>query len=134
MWDKYTGKPLFNAIVWLDTRTKETCEKLGKNRDQYRHLCGLPVSTYFSGVKLRWIIDNVPDVKAALEEGRAIFGTIDTWLVWNLTGHQAHVTDITNAGRTLLMNIEKLQWEPKLLQALGIPKQCLPEIRSSSER
>jgi glycerol kinase len=79
-------------------------------------------------------MDNVPDVKAALEEGRAIFGTIDTWLVWNLTGRQAHVTDITNAGRTLLMNIEKLQWEPKLLQALDIPKQCLPEIRSSSER
>eukprot|EP00871_Galdieria_phlegrea_P005626 jgi/Galph1/6064/GphlegSOOS_G4725.1 len=134
VWDKYTGKPLFNAIVWLDTRTRETCERLGKDRDRFRSLCGLPVSTYFSGVKLRWIIDNVPEVKQALEEGRAIFGTIDTWLVWNLTGKKVHVTDITNAGRTLLMNIEKLDWEPKLLDALGIPKQCLPEIRSSAER
>jgi len=130
-----TGKPLCHAIVWLDTRTRSTCEFI-KQRidvDRVRELCGLPVSTYFSGVKLRWLMDNRPAVKEALDAGTALFGTIDTWLVWNLSGRATHSTDVTNAGRTMLMDIRKMDWNDELVEAVGVPRSCLPTIRSCAE-
>jgi glycerol kinase len=137
VWDRHTGRPLYNAVVWLDTRTMETCDKLeedGKlSPERVRELSGLPISTYFSGVKLRWLCDNVPEVAVAVADGSALFGTIDSWLTWCFTEEQVHVTDVTNAGRTMLMNIRTLEWEDELLDALDIPRSILPEIRSSSE-
>lgn len=137
VWDRSTGAPLHKAVVWLDTRTMETCDKLSSggaiSDERVRELSGLPISTYFSGVKLRWLCDNVPDVREAVETGSALFGTIDTWLTWCLTKDHVHVTDVTNAGRTMLMNINTLEWDDDLLGALDIPRSILPEIRSSSE-
>ncbi|KAK3588819.1 hypothetical protein CHS0354_028468 [Potamilus streckersoni] len=141
VWDKVTGQPLHNAIVWLDTRTASTVEKLiaqspGKSKDHLRPLCGLPITTYFSAVKLKWLIDNCQEVQDALREGRLMFGTIDSWLLWNLTGGKnggQYLTDVTNASRTMLMNINTLQWDTKLCSFFDIPKEILPEIRSSSE-
>lgn len=136
-WDRETGLPLHNAVVWLDTRTKSTCEKLQEDgslsEDRIRELSGLPISTYFSGVKLRWLMDNVPEVAEAATAGKALFGTVDTWLVWCLSKEKSHVTDVTNAGRTMLMNIQSLEWDDELLGTLNIPKAMLPEIKSSSE-
>lgn len=136
-----TGKPLHNAILWLDVRTASTVDNLAKklpnqNKNHFQQLCGLPLSTYFSGVKLRWLKDNVPDVSAAIENNSCMFGTIDTWLLWNLTGgisNGVYVTDVTNASRTMLMNINTCKWEQKLLDFFEIPMTILPEIRSSSE-
>jgi len=141
VWDRLTGQPLHNAIVWLDARTTHTVQSLlhkcpQKDKDYLKPLCGLPLSTYFSAVKLRWLLDTVPAVQAALEAGTLMFGTVDTWLIWNLTGGVnggLHITDVTNASRTMLMNIEMLQWDDHLCQFFDIPKSILPEIRSSSE-
>ncbi|KAH8273555.1 hypothetical protein KR018_000743 [Drosophila ironensis] len=143
VWDRETGKPLVNAIIWLDNRTTSTVEELletipnnARNINYLRPLCGLPLSPYFSGVKLRWLRDNVPEVTRAMKNGTAMFGTIDTWLMYNLTGGRdggVHKTDVTNASRTMLMNIETLQWDPSLLKFFGLPKGILPEICSSAE-
>lgn len=140
LWDPTTGKPLYNALVWMDMRTSETCDKIlqnGKRAQNFlQHLCGLPISTYFSALKIRWIMDNVEGVQEAMKEGRCVFGNIDTWLIWNLTGGVnggLHITDVTNASRTMLMNIETLQWDSRLCKVFDIPMNILPEIRSSSE-
>jgi len=141
LWDPTTGRPLYNAIVWLDMRTTETVDQLlskvkNKNAECLKARCGLPISTYFSGTKIKWLMDHVPEVKAAIDERRCMFGTVDSWLIWNLTGGVnggLHITDVTNASRTMLMDIKTLQWDPKLCKFFGIPMHILPEIRSSSE-
>jgi glycerol kinase len=138
VWNKKTGEPYFNAIVWRDTRTKEICDRLiSSGCEEYiRCSTGLPVATYFSGPKIKWIIDNVDGVKKAAEDGQAIFGNIDTWLIWWLTGGPNggfHVTDVTNASRTMLMNLHSLDWDIEILKILGIPHQMLPRITSSSD-
>jgi glycerol kinase len=138
VWDRRTGQPYFNALVWQDTRTDALIAGLEREggQDRFRPATGLPLATYFSGPKIRWILDNVPGAREAAEMGDAIFGTIDTWLIWNLTGGPrggVHVTDPSNASRTLLMNLETLDWEPANLEALGIPRAMLPRIGSSSE-
>ncbi|XP_051841019.1 glycerol kinase isoform X8 [Antechinus flavipes] len=140
VWDKYTGEPLYNAVVWLDLRTQGTVETLSKripgNNNFVKSKTGLPLSTYFSAVKLHWILENVRDVKQAVEEERALFGTIDSWLIWSLTGGPnggVHCTDVTNASRTMLFNIHSLEWDIELCEFFEIPMTILPNIRSSSE-
>ncbi|XP_006885352.1 PREDICTED: glycerol kinase 2-like [Elephantulus edwardii] len=140
VWDKLTGEPLYNALVWLDLRTQSTVEKLCKripgNNNFVKSKTGLPLSTYFSAVKLRWIFDNVKQVQKAVEEGRALFGTIDSWLIWNLTGGVnggVHCTDVTNASRTMLFNIHSLEWDKELCDFFEIPMDILPKVWSSSE-
>ncbi|HID83986.1 MAG TPA: glycerol kinase [Anaerolineaceae bacterium] len=138
VWDKNTGKPYYNAIVWQDTRTKEICDELAKDggQDRFRLKVGLPLATYFSGPKIKWILDNVPGVREAAEKGDALFGNIDTWEIWWLTGGPnggVHVTDVTNASRTMLMDLKTLDWDDEILGIMGIPRQMLPEIRPSSE-
>lgn len=141
VWDSSTGEPLYNAIVWSDIRTDSTVDqilaKLPDNSKNFlKPICGLPVSPYFSALKLRWLIDNVPAVQKAIREKKCLFGTVDTWLLWNLTGGPAkgvHATDVTNASRTMLMNLDTLNWDPLLLKYFNIPQKILPEIRSSSE-
>ncbi|VDI70045.1 glycerol kinase [Mytilus galloprovincialis] len=140
-WDRKTGKPLYNAILWLDVRTSSTVAKLiaktpQKSKDSLRKYCGLPITTYFSAVKLRWLLDTSEEVRKAVKDGRCLFGTVDSWLLWNFTGGingGKHITDVTNASRTMLMNIHNLQWDDYLCQFFDIPKEVLPEIRSSSE-
>jgi glycerol kinase len=133
VWEKSTGKPVFNAIVWQDTRTDTICNELAKDggQDRLRAKTGLPLATYFSGPKIKWILDNVPGAREKAEAGDLLFGNIDTWIIWNLTG--AHVTDVTNASRTLLMNLASLDWDDEILSLLNIPRVMLPDIRSSSE-
>jgi glycerol kinase len=133
LWDKATGKPIHNAIVWQDTRTDRLVRELGgeAGQDRFRQQCGLPLATYFSGPKARWLLDNVDGARARAEAGEILFGTMDTWLIWKLTGR--HVTDVTNASRTMLMNLETLDWDDELLAAIGVPRAMLPEIRPSSE-
>jgi glycerol kinase len=133
VWDEVSGKIFYNAIVWQDTRTDAIIAELGKGhgQDRFRDRVGLPMATYFSGPKLKWILDNVEGVRAAAEKGRAVFGNIDTWLIWNLTG--SHVTDVTNASRTMLMDLKTLQWDAEICSLMGIPIQMLPQICSSSE-
>ncbi|RDD40913.1 Glycerol kinase [Trichoplax sp. H2] len=141
VWDKFTGKPLYNAVVWLDTRTSTTVDKLvdkapTKKADYLQKKCGLPISTYFSAVKLRWLIDNCEEVRKAIAEDRCMFGTVDCWLIWNLTGGPnggRHYTDVSNASRTMLMNIATQEWDPELCEFLGVPQSVLPEIKSSAE-
>ncbi len=138
VWNKKTGKPYYNAIVWQDTRTDEICKKITINKDIncFRNITGLPVATYFSGPKIRWILDNVKNIKKAVEKEEVLFGNIDTWLIWNLTGGVkggVHVTDVTNASRTMLMNLKTLDWDIKMLDILGINRSILPEIKASSE-
>jgi glycerol kinase len=138
LWDRATGKPVHNAIVWQDTRTAALCGRLGgtDGQDRFREQTGLPLASYFSGPKAAWLLDNVPGLRARAERGEIAFGTIDSWLIWNLTGGTdggRHVTDVTNAGRTLLMNLQTLQWDPAILSAMDIPEAVLPEIRSSAE-
>ena len=133
VWDPVTGKPLLNAIVWQDTRTSDMIDGLADihGKDGFREVTGLPLATYFSGTKLRWVLEHVDGVRGAAESGRALFGTVDSWLVWNLTGGPAggvHVTDVTNASRTMLMNIHTLSWDDGMLDLLGIPVAMLPEI------
>lgn len=133
VWDPTTGEPLCNAIVWQDTRTRELCQQLVADglEQTFRRKAGLPVTTYFSGPKLKWLLDHIPRLRERAEAGRAIFGNIDAWIIWNLTG--AHVTDVTNAGRTMLMNLRTLDWDDDLLAILSIPRQMLPAIRPSSD-
>ena len=133
VWDKVTGEPFYNAIVWQDTRTDEICNELAKEggQDRLRAKTGLPLATYFSGPKVKWILDNVYGAREAADRGDLSFGTMDTWLIWNLTGK--HVTDVTNASRTLLMDLETLDWDDELLALMDIPRSMMPEIRSSSE-
>jgi len=138
VWDKNTGKPYYNAIVWQCTRTKDICDDLTKDggQDRFRAKVGLPLATYFSGPKIKWILDNVAGVRKAAEKGDAIFGNIDTWEIWWLTGGPkggAHVTDVTNASRTMLMNLKTLDWDQEILDIMGIPRQMLPEVRPSSD-
>jgi len=139
LWDKKTGKVLHNALVWLDARTQETVDFLlhqyNKERDCLQDLCGLPLSTYFSALKIRWLIDNCEQVQRAIAERRCLFGTVDTWLLYNLLSsdqHHVHVTDVTNASRTMLMNIQTLRWDSHLCGFFGIPEHILPEIKSSA--
>jgi len=138
VWDKKTGKPVHNAIVWQDTRTDAICNELAKDggQDRFRAKVGLPLATYFSGPKVVWLLENVPGLRAKAEAGDLAFGNIDSWLIWNLTGGVnggLHVTDVTNASRTMLMNLETLDWDPEILKIMGIPKAMLPQIRPSSE-
>ncbi|MDQ0747036.1 glycerol kinase [Streptomyces africanus] len=138
LWDRATGKPVHNAIVWQDTRTAALCNQLGgsEGQDRFREQTGLPLATYFSGPKAAWLLDNVPDLRTRAERGEIAFGTMDSWLIWNLTGGTdggQHVTDVTNAGRTMLMNLETLQWDSSICSAMNIPEAMLPEIRSSAE-
>jgi glycerol kinase len=137
IWDRQTGQPYGNAIVWQDTRTDIICTELGKEggQDRLRPQTGLPLATYFSGPKIRWVLDHLPGVREAAERGEALFGNIDTWLIWNLTGGVRggiHVTDVTNASRTLLMNLATLNWDEEILKILDIPKKMLPNIQPSS--
>ncbi|XP_016411171.1 glycerol kinase-like isoform X1 [Sinocyclocheilus rhinocerous] len=141
VWDKETGEPLYNAIVWLDLRTQSTVERLinktpGRNKNHLKHKTGLPISTYFSAVKLRWLMDNVEKVHEAVLSHRAMFGTVDSWLIWCLTGGKkggVHCTDVTNASRTMLFNIHTMDWDPELCKYFDIPMEILPKVRSSSE-
>jgi glycerol kinase len=138
VWDRTTGKPFYNAIVWQDTRTDQICNELAKQggQDRFRAKVGLPLATYFSGPKIAWMLQNVPGLREAAERGDAIFGNIDTWVIWNLTGGPnggVHVTDVTNASRTMLMDLKTLSWDDEILSTMGIPRSMLPAIRSSSE-
>jgi glycerol kinase len=134
VWNKHTGKPVYNAIVWQDKRTAHICERLKKEGyDAYiRENTGLVPDSYFSGTKVTWILENVEGTKELAESGDLLFGTIDTWLVWNLTNRKVHATDYSNASRTLVYNIKSLKWDDKLLKALNIPKVMLPDVRPSS--
>ena len=138
VWDKLTGRPIYNAIVWQDTRTDAQLKTLARDggQNRFRRQTGLPLATYFSGPKIRWILDNVPGARARARAGELLFGNIDTWLIWNLTGGTSggrHVTDVTNASRTLMMNLKSLDWDAAILKAMRVPREMLPEIRSSSE-
>jgi len=149
VWEKATGRPVYNAIVWQDTRTDAICNELAKyggastspltgsghqfstGQDRFRPTTGLPLATYFSGPKIKWILDNIPYTRERTEKGELLFGNMDTWIIWNLTGQ--HYTDVTNASRTLLMDLKTLDWDEEILGILGIPRSMLPEIHSSSE-
>ncbi len=138
VWNRHTGEPYYNAIVWQDTRTHKICHALAAEggQDRFRPKTGLPLATYFSGPKIMWLLENVPGLREAAEKGDAIFGNIDTWLIWNLTGGPrggAHVTDVSNASRTLLMNLETLDWDDEILRVMGIPRAMLPKIVPSSD-
>lgn len=135
IWDKHTGKPIYNALVWQSRQTESICKDLreaGLN-DTFRKKTGLLLDPYFSGTKAKWILDHVDGARERAEKGDLLFGTIDTWLIWKLSGGKAHVTDYTNAARTLMYNIHDLHWDDELLELLDVPKQMLPEVRSSSE-
>ncbi|MGD9568734.1 MAG: glycerol kinase GlpK [Sedimentibacter sp.] len=135
LWDKATGKPVYNAIVWQSRQTSEICDNLKKSglEPYINENTGLVIDAYFSGTKIKWILDNVPGVKKKAENGEILFGTIDTWLVWNLTGGKVHITDYSNASRTMIYNIRELKWDERILDALSIPESMLPEVRQSSE-
>lgn len=134
LWDKDTGKPAYNAIVWQCRRTAPICEKLkAEGLDEYvKEHTGLLIDAYFSATKIKWILDNVPEARTLAAEGKLLFGTVETWLIWNLTNKQVHITDYSNAARTMLFDIEKLCWDEKLCSTLGIPMSILPEVRESS--
>ena len=138
VWDRSTGQPVHNAIVWQDTRTDQICNELSADggQDRFRTKTGLPIATYFSGPKIKWILDNVDGIRAKAEAGEVIFGNIDTWVIWQLTGGPdggVHITDVTNGSRTMMMNLETLDWDDEILGILGVPRAMLPEIRASSE-
>lgn len=134
VWDKKTGEPVCRAIVWQCRRTSEYCDSLKRKglTDIFRAKTGLVLDAYFSGTKLRWILENIPDARARAERGELLFGTVETWLIWKLTGGRAHVTDYSNASRTMLFNINTLQWDDEILAELNIPKCMLPEVKPSS--
>ena len=139
VWDRKTGQPFHNAIVWQCTRTDQICSALAKDggQDRFRKKTGLPIATYFAGPKVKWILDNVPEARAAAEKGLALFGTIETWVIWQLTGGAAggaHVTDVSNASRTLIMDLETLAWDDEILKILGIPRQMMPRIVPSIDK
>ncbi len=135
LWDKDTGKPVYNAIVWQCRRTANICEQLKESglEEYVKEKTGLLIDAYFSGTKIKWILDNVPEARTLALEGKLLFGTVETWLIWNLTNKQVHITDYSNAARTMLFDIEKLCWDEKLCQALGIPMDILPEVRDCSQ-
>jgi glycerol kinase len=138
IWDRHTGQPIHNAIVWQDTRTDKICNLLAQEggQDRYRAEVGLPLATYISGPKIKWLLDNVAGARSKAQNGDLLFGNIDTWLIWNLTGGTdsgLHITDVTNASRTMLMNLETLDWDAGILSSLDIPSSMLPEIQSSSQ-
>ncbi len=135
VWDKHTGKPVYNAIVWQSRQTADICSELkaGGNEEMVRNKTGLLIDPYFSGTKVKWILDHVEGVREKAEKGDLLFGTIDTWLIWKLSGGTAHVTDYSNASRTLMYNIYDLAWDDELLEMLTVPKAMLPEVRPSSE-
>ncbi|MET4140171.1 glycerol kinase GlpK [Pedobacter sp. UYP1] len=135
VWDRETGDPVYNAIVWQDRRTAEFCDKLKKDgkTDMVRAKTGLVIDSYFSGTKIKWILDNVEGARDRANKGELAFGTVDSWLVWKFTRGHVHVTDITNASRTMLFNIRTEQWDDELLEMLDIPKSMLPEVKQSSE-
>ncbi len=134
VWDKSTGKPVYNAIVWQDKRTANICEDLKNDglTEHVRKTTGLVIDSYFSGTKVKWILDNVAGARESAEKGNLLMGTIDTWLVWNMTNKQNHVTDYTNASRTMIYDIVNLKWDDKMLNALGIPKNMLPKVKPSA--
>ena len=135
VWDAETGDPIYNAIVWQDRRTSEYCDRLKSQglTDMIRSKTGLIIDAYFSATKIRWILENVPGARQKAEQGRLRFGTVDTWLIWMLTRGEVHVTDVSNASRTMLYNIHDLCWDKELMALLGIPETMMPEVRSSSE-
>ena len=138
VWDKNTGQPVYNAIVWQDTRTQNIVDELAANGgvERYKDKVGLPLATYFSGTKIKWILDNVDGAREKAESGDLLFGNTDSWVTWNLTGGTdggVHITDVTNASRTLFMDLETLSWDPSILETFGVPASMMPEIRSSSE-
>ncbi len=135
VWDSETEEPVYNAIVWQDRRTSDYCDRL-KNEgvtEMIRRKTGLIIDAYFSATKIKWILDNVPGARERAEKGKLLFGTVDTWLIWRLTRGDVHVTDVSNASRTMLFNINTLQWDDELLEMFGIPRSMMPEVRSSSE-
>lgn len=134
VWNRHTGKPVYNAIVWQCRRTSEYCDELKAKgwTDKIRAKTGLVIDAYFSGTKLRWILENVPGARESAEKGDLLFGTVDTWLIWNLTKGKVHVTDYTNASRTMMFNIHELKWDEEILEELGIPTCMLPEVKPSS--
>ena len=134
VWDKDTGKPVYNAIVWQCRRTADICEALKKDalEEYILKTTGLKIDAYFSATKIKWILDNVPGAKEKAENGKLLFGTVDTWLIWKLSGGKIHITDYTNASRTMLFDIHNLCWDKKLLSILGIPESMLPEVKKSS--
>src|SRR5437868_11991760 len=138
VWDRNTGEPVMNAIVWQDTRTDKLVDEFSRDggQDRFREQTGLPLATYFSGPKARWILDNVDGARERAEAGDLLFGNIDTWCIWNLTGGPdggAHVTDVSNASRTMLMDLKTLDWDDSILKTLGVPRAMLPQIRASSD-
>jgi glycerol kinase len=138
VWDRTTGEPVMNAIVWQDTRTDRLVDELSRDggQDRFREQTGLPLATYFSGPKVRWMLDNVEGLADRAESGDLVLGTMDSWLIWNLTGGTdggLHLTDVTNASRTLLMDLQSLQWDDAIASAVGVPRAMLPEIRPSSQ-
>ena len=135
VWDAETGVPVYNAIVWQDRRTSAFCDSLKELGlvDKIREKTGLIIDAYFSGTKIKWILDNVPGAREKAEAGKLRFGTVDSWLVWQLTRGEVHVTDVTNASRTMLFNINALEWDDELLSMLGIPRSMMPAVKSSSE-
>lgn len=135
VWNRKTGEPIYNAIVWQDVRTSSLCKELKADKafdDLVKKHTGLVIDSYFSATKIKWILDNVPRARALSEKGDLLFGTVDTWLLWNLTGRKVHATDYSNASRTMLYDINRLEWDGKLLQRLGIPKNMLPQVFPSS--
>jgi glycerol kinase len=136
VWDKNTGEPVYNAIVWQCRRTASIVEELKEDEEfgeSVKEKTGLLLAAYFSGTKIKWILDNVEGAKERAEKGELLFGTVDTWLVWKLTNGKVHVTDYTNASRTMLYNIQELKWDERILEKLNIPKSMLPEVKNSSE-
>ncbi|MEA1785555.1 glycerol kinase GlpK [Arenibacter sp. GZD96] len=135
VWDKKTGEPVYNAIVWQDKRTADYCDTLKKmgKESMIREKTGLVIDAYFSGTKVKWILDHVEGARERAEAGELLLGTIDTWLIWNMTKGNLHITDVTNAARTLMFNINTLEWDDELLELLTIPKSMLPEVKQSSE-
>jgi len=138
VWDRTNGQPVYNAIVWQDTRTDQICNELSADggQDRFRAKTGLPIATYFSGPKIKWILENVDGIREKAEAGDVIFGNIDSWVIWQLTGGPdggVHITDVTNASRTMMMSLETLDWDDEILGILGVPRAMLPEIKASSE-
>ncbi len=136
IWDRETGKPVYNAIVWQDRRTSDFCDELKKQTgliEKVRDKTGLIIDAYFSATKIKWILDNVEGVRERAEKGELAFGTMDSWLIWNFTRGKTHVTDVTNASRTMLYNIHEGRWDREILEVLNIPESLLPQVKSSSE-
>lgn len=135
VWDSETEEPVYNAIVWQDRRTSDYCDELKSQglTDMIRQKTGLIIDAYFSATKIKWILDNVPGARERAEKGKLMFGTVDTWLIWRLTRGEVHVTDVSNASRTMLFNINTLEWDQELLDLFNIPRSMMPEVKSSSE-